>query len=99
MDTSWLAALDARIEREILRLRVRYELSLDELKGLYISDAQVDQLVSASRGDAPAEPAALPSRPRKLAGQMRDGAICRTPSRCRRSKKISFSSLSRRTSI
>lgn len=38
--------LDCLLEREILRLRARYELSLDELRGLYISDAQVDALLT-----------------------------------------------------
>lgn len=47
-----LAWLDRLIEREILRLRAHYELSLDELRGLYISDRQVDQLVR-ERGPAP----------------------------------------------
>jgi len=42
-----LARLDRRIEREILRLRARYQLSLDEFRGLYISDEQVDQFVRA----------------------------------------------------
>jgi AAA+ superfamily predicted ATPase len=51
-DTSWLAALDARIEREIVRVRARYELSLDEFRGLYISDARVDRLVAASHGES-----------------------------------------------
>ena len=40
-----LARLDARIAREIVRLRVRYQLSLDEFRGLYVSDEHVDQLV------------------------------------------------------
>ena len=47
--------LDCMIEREVLRLRGRYELSLDELRGLYISDRQVDQLLQerlAPNGDA-----------------------------------------------
>lgn len=54
--------LDALAEREILRLRARYELSLDELRGLYISDRQVDALLR-ERGrrivesDAAADPA------------------------------------------
>ena len=46
---AWLAQsltrLDAAIAREIGRLRARYELSLDELRGLYVSDAQVDALL------------------------------------------------------
>jgi DNA polymerase III delta prime subunit len=42
---SWQAWLDAAIHREILRLRARYELSLDEFRGLYVSDEQVDRLI------------------------------------------------------
>ena len=41
---SWLRWLDAAVHREILRLRTRYELSLDELRGLYVSDELVDAL-------------------------------------------------------
>ncbi len=41
-DLTWL---DRLLEREILRLRAHYELSLDELRGLYISDQQVDELL------------------------------------------------------
>jgi hypothetical protein len=43
-----LARLDRRLEREILRLRGRYQLSLDEFRGLYVSDEQVDALVSSA---------------------------------------------------
>jgi hypothetical protein len=43
-----LRRLDARIEREIVRLRARYQLSLDEFRGLYVSDEQVDQLLGGS---------------------------------------------------
>jgi hypothetical protein len=42
---SQLRRLDSRIEREIARLRARYQLSLDEFRGLYVSDEQVDQLI------------------------------------------------------
>jgi len=49
--------LDARIEREILRLRARYQLSLDEFRGLYVSDEQVDRLLA----DAGAQPDRLAS--------------------------------------
>ena len=42
---SGLRWLDCMIEREVLRLRGRYELSLDELRGLYISNQQVDRLL------------------------------------------------------
>ena len=38
--------LDHLIGQEILHLRTRYQLSLDEFRGLYISDAQVDRLVA-----------------------------------------------------
>ena len=40
-----LAWLDRLLEREIMKLRAHYELSLDELRGLYISDRQVDELL------------------------------------------------------
>ena len=42
----WLCWLDLALHREILRLRARYELSMDELRGLYVSDEQVDRLVA-----------------------------------------------------
>jgi hypothetical protein len=44
--TPWLSWLDLALHREILRLRARYELSMDELRGLYVSDEQVDRLVA-----------------------------------------------------
>jgi hypothetical protein len=47
-----LAWLDRLLEREILRLRAHYELSLDELRGLYISDRQVDELLRRQSPDA-----------------------------------------------
>src|SRR5690242_955578 len=47
-----LSRLDALLEREIVRLRARYQLSLDEFRGLYVSDEQVDRLVAATRADA-----------------------------------------------
>jgi hypothetical protein len=45
-----LARLDQLLHREILRLRAAYELSLDEFRGLYISDEQVDALVRSRTG-------------------------------------------------
>ena len=42
-----LQRLDLLLHREILRLRANYQLSLDEFRGLYISDEQVNQLVNA----------------------------------------------------
>ncbi|MGY2491944.1 AAA family ATPase [Cupriavidus sp. CP313] len=53
--------LDCLIEREILRLRARYELSLDELRGLYISDRQVDALLRQQAGQLGAAPGADPA--------------------------------------
>jgi ATPase family associated with various cellular activities (AAA) len=47
-----LGRLDAALEREILRLRARYQLTLDEFRGLYVSDEQVDALLAAEGGDA-----------------------------------------------
>jgi ATPase family associated with various cellular activities (AAA) len=40
-----LERLDLLIEREVVRLRARYQLSADEFRGLYISDEQVDLLL------------------------------------------------------
>ena len=45
MPVAWKPWVDSLTEREVLRLRARYELSLDELRGMYISDAQVDALL------------------------------------------------------
>ena len=47
-----LRALDLLLHREIYRLRATYQLSLDEFRGLYISDAHVDALI-AERAQAP----------------------------------------------
>lgn len=48
-----LSRIDLLLHREILRLRAQYQLSLDEFRGLYVSDAQVDALVTqANRGEA-----------------------------------------------
>jgi hypothetical protein len=65
MDTraSWLAALDARIEREILRLRARYELSLDEFRGLYVSDEHVDRLIAGAHTPSAPDLLAVIERP------------------------------------
>ena len=48
-----LARLDRLIEAEIHRLRARYELSLDEFRGLYITDERVEALLRARLPDAP----------------------------------------------
>src|SRR5262245_35119540 len=50
--TGELHRLDLLIHREILRLRASYQLSLDELRGVYISDAHVDGLIAATRDEA-----------------------------------------------
>jgi ATPase family associated with various cellular activities (AAA) len=47
-----LSGLDTLIRREILRLRARHQLSLDEFRGLYIGDEQVDALVRETAADA-----------------------------------------------
>ena len=59
-----LERLDLLLHREVLRLRARYQLSLDEFRGLYVSDAQVDALLGKS---AAADPAGLTEE----AGRMR----------------------------
>ena len=43
-----LPRLDLLIHREVMRLRARYQLSLDEFRGLYISNEHVDQLLRNS---------------------------------------------------
>jgi hypothetical protein len=46
-----LARLDLLVEREVLRVRARYDLSQDELHGLYVSDAHVEaQLRTPAEG-------------------------------------------------
>jgi len=47
---SALRWLDLVIHREIVRLRASYQLSLDEFRGLYVGDAQVDALVRGAAG-------------------------------------------------
>jgi hypothetical protein len=44
---STLQRLDAALGREVMRLRARYQLSLDEFRGLYVGDEQVDALLAA----------------------------------------------------
>jgi hypothetical protein len=51
-----LTRLDRLLEREIVRLRARYQLSLDEFRGLYVSDEQVDRLLRAAANEAGHEP-------------------------------------------
>src|SRR6266540_1638349 len=45
-----LQRLDLLLHREILRLRATYQLSLDEFRGLYIRDEQVNSLIARSLG-------------------------------------------------
>lgn len=69
-----LARLDCLIHREILRLRARYELSLDEFRGLYVSSEQVDALIRASPQVPEDETVeALTRRADLLAGQAAQG--------------------------
>ena len=56
-----LTRLDRLLEREIVRLRARYQLSLDEFRGLYVSDEQVDRLVRAAATEADSELFAAPT--------------------------------------
>src|SRR5215510_15440307 len=46
-----LKRLDLLLHREILRLRARYQLSLDEFRGLYISDEQINALIDHALGN------------------------------------------------
>jgi hypothetical protein len=56
----WGSWLDAAIRREIDRLRFRYQLSLDEFRGLYVSDEHVDRLLAANGRGAVSPPPRLP---------------------------------------
>jgi hypothetical protein len=56
-----LGRLDAALRCEVQRLRARYQLSLDEFRGLFISDEQVDALL-AGNGAIPADVANLRKR-------------------------------------
>ncbi len=58
-----LARLDLLLHRQILRLRAAYQLSLDEFRGLYVSDQHVDELIRGGirQGEAP-EPEELTVR-------------------------------------
>ena len=49
-----LAHLDRLIALEIRRVRARYELSLDEFRGLFVSDAQVEALLRQGPHPLPA---------------------------------------------
>ncbi|MEJ2454128.1 MAG: ATP-binding protein [Candidatus Thiodiazotropha sp.] len=67
-----LAWLDLLLHREILRLRARYQLSLDEFRGLYVSDRQVDDLLRDNLGEV--DPDTLASLARKAELEFR---LCR----------------------
>lgn len=70
-----LERLQALVEREIGRLRARYELSLDEFRGLYVSDEQVEALLKRVQPElaTDATPPPLPPLPprwQQLAGAL-----------------------------
>jgi hypothetical protein len=68
-----LRRLDAALGREIQRLRARYQLSLDEFRGLFVSDEQVDALLAGT--DAPR--VALPGLPKREANGAVDEIVAR----------------------
>jgi hypothetical protein len=55
-----LQRLDAALAREVRRLRARYQLSLDEFRGVFVSDEQVDALLEPN--SAFVDPTSLPKR-------------------------------------
>ncbi len=69
--TAELQRLDLLLHREILRLRASYQLSLDEFRGLYVSDRQVDTLI-ARRADAGAGNPSAEELTRRAAGLRRE---------------------------
>lgn len=54
-----MVRLDLLLYRQILRLRAAYQLSLDEFRGLYISDEQVDSLINLVTGKEGVSPTIL----------------------------------------
>jgi hypothetical protein len=61
--------LDLLIHREILRLRAAYQLSLDEFRGLYVSDEQVDALVREINSGTPEPSQLIPAAARARASR------------------------------
>ncbi len=59
-----LERIDLLLRREILRLRARYSLSLDEFRGLYTSGEQVDELLRDA--DPPYDAAAVTAQAEAL---------------------------------
>jgi predicted nuclease with RNAse H fold len=73
-----LRRLDLLLHRQVLRLRASYGLSLDEFRGLYVSDEQVDSLVGpALRAEGFAVREAYPFATLRLLGLPTGGK--RTP--------------------
>lgn len=68
-----LQRLDELIHREILRLRASYQLSLDEFRGLYISDQQVDELILQQRNLGQVDVASLTAEADQLLRPARQG--------------------------
>jgi ATP-dependent 26S proteasome regulatory subunit len=72
-----LQRLDLLLHREILRLRARYQLSLDEFRGLYISDQQVDALIlGMSQESGSPDSEGLTSRAEALREESRAKLAC-----------------------
>jgi len=63
--------LNLLIHREILRLRAAYQLSLDEFRGLYVSDQQVDALL---RNDSQSPEIVDPAELTRQADELRQAA-------------------------
>jgi len=84
--SSALQRFDLLIHREILRLRANYQLSLDEFRGLYISDQQVDELIhqQSTNGQVDVEELTVsaehlsPSAQEDLAGDERWHRLCQS---------------------
>jgi hypothetical protein len=66
-----LRQLDVLLQREIVRLRAAHLLSDTDLRGLYLSDAQVDVLTRARETDGETDPdaAALTAEAQRLRGE------------------------------
>ncbi|MFN7931257.1 MAG: ATP-binding protein, partial [Blastocatellia bacterium] len=78
--TAELQRLDLLLHREILRLRARYQLSLDEFRGLYISDEQVDRLIEESLGGTAPDVTVAELTCRAHVLRLRNAEACRADS-------------------
>ncbi|TGD76169.1 ATP-binding protein [Mangrovimicrobium sediminis] len=89
-----LQRLDLLLHREILRLRASYQLSLDEFRGLYISDRQVDELIGSVEHGAGLDVDHLSAEADRL-GAVMHGELVRDPCWARLCESLELSAFER----